>query len=332
MPVGLERQLPPDLPQAGDRIAIAPECLRVSTVAGFDIFVAFEGRDAPVLYREKHLPLTDDDLERLRDSQVLAVLIDAADTKAYHAYIADNLSEILKDDAVPVARRSALLYQCTTSLMQDVMHEPRARGMLARSIAVANDAVDFIANQGGAFEQLLQVASFDYYTYTHSMNVFMFSVALAQRIGIADPGELRALGQAVLLHDIGKSMVGEDVVNWRGPLDDDQWRRMKLHPVYGFDILAEQGLLCERGLKVVRHHHEKLGGGGYPDNLRGDQIGPWVRVTTICDIFDALTTKRPYKDAMESFPALSMMRDKMAPDLDPDYFEAFVKMMGERAG
>jgi len=311
-------------------IEVPPESLRVESVADFDIFVQFEAKPAPVLYRERHLPLTDADLDRLRGGSVSAVLIDQNDAKAYQLYVAENLKSILDDERMPVADRSAILYKCATNLMHEVMLEPRAHGILEKSIQVANDAVDFIANKGAAFEHLLKVASFDYYTYTHSMNVFMFSVALAQRTCIHDSEELRAFGQAVLLHDIGKSDVGEDVVNWRGPLDDDQWRRMKLHPVYGFDILAEKGFLCERGLKVVRHHHEKLNGGGYPDNLRGDQIGPWVRVTTICDIFDALTTKRSYKNAMETFPALTMMRDKMMADLDPSYFHTFVKMMGER--
>ena len=311
-------------------VPIPPEILQVATVADFDLYVRFQPGAEAILFREKHIPINADELGKLKENHVHGVFVSAADESRYLAYVADNLREVLNTEALPLEQRSTLLYQCATNLMHSVMSEPRAKGLLEKSITVANEAADFIANKGAAFEHLLKVASFDYYTYTHSMNVFMFSVALAQRTCIDDQDELRAFGQAVLLHDIGKSMVGEDVVNWRGPLDDEQWRRMKMHPAHGFDILVEEGFLCERGLKVVRHHHEKLGGGGYPDNLKGDQIGPWVRVATICDIFDALTTKRSYKDAMETFPALTMMRDKMMADLDPAYFHTFVKMMGER--
>lgn len=314
-----------------DLVEIPAESLRIESVTAFDLFIRPDDRAPAVLYREKHLPLTAADIARLRGSVTGAILIRSSEQHAFDSYIADHIKDILKDESIPVSERSSLLYKSTTSLMHQVMNEPRAHGLLEKTIEVTNEAVDFIAAKGGAFHHLLQVASFDYYTYTHSMNVFMFSIALAERTCISDQDELRAFGQAVMLHDVGKSMVGEDVVNWRGPLDDDQWRRMKLHPVHGFDILADQGFLCERGLKVVRHHHEKLNGGGYPDNLSGNAIGPWVRVTTICDIFDALTTKRSYKDAMDTFPALAMMRDKMMPDLDPGYFRTFVHLMGEQA-
>ena len=312
-------------------MAIAPESLQAERVTHFDIFVRFGPANDPVLYREKHLPIGNQELAALRDNRVSAVYIDSEDEALYFTYVADNLRDILTNETLPVSERSSLLYKCAAQTMQDVMREPRAQGMLEKSVAVAAEAVDFIANTTSAFEQLLKVASFDYYTFTHSMNVFMFSVALAQRTCIDCLDELRAFGQAALLHDIGKCMVGEDVLQCTGPLDDDQWRRMKLHPVHGFEILADTGLLCDRGLKVVRHHHEKLCGGGYPDGIPGDRIGPWVRLTTICDIFDALTTRRPYKEALGTFPALTLMRDTMRDDLDGGYFQAFVKMMGERA-
>lgn len=312
-------------------VAIRPECLQAESMADFDIFVRFDAESDPVLYREKHLPIRSRDLEALQENAEAALLIDSDDEALYFAYVAENLRGILTNNALPVSERSTLLYKSAAQLMHDVMQEPRAKGLLETSVSVANEAVDFMAGQSSVFEHLLKVASFDYYTYTHSMNVFMYSVALAQRTCIECLDELRAFGQAALLHDLGKGMVGKDALQCAGPLDDDQWRRMKLHPVHGFDLLADRGFLCERGLRVVRHHHEKLCGGGYPDGIGGDQIGPWVRVTTICDIFDALTTRRSYKDALETFPALTLMRDTMRDDLDYGYFQCFVKMMGERA-
>lgn len=80
-------------------------------------------------------------------------------------------------------------------------------------------------------------------------------------------------------------------------------------------------------LDVTLHHHEKLGGGGYPDGLKGDEIKPHVRIATICDIFDALTTARAYKDAVGSFPAFRIMQEELMGDLDPEYFKAFIEMM-----
>jgi len=126
----------------------------------------------------------------------------------------------------------------------------------------------------------------------------VFGVALAQRLGLGSPGEQREFGYGAFLHDVGKSMIDSAILNCTGKLSDDQWKQMKLHPVYSHHILKEQGGLQQIALDVARHHHEKLHGRGYPDGLPGEQTSPWARVCAIADIFDALTTQRSYKDAL----------------------------------
>ena len=103
---------------------------------------------------------------------------------------------------------------------------------------------------------------------------------------------------------------------------------MRRHPVYGYEILMDRGHLDSMGLDVVRHHHEKLNGRGYPDGLQAGQIHPLVRMFSIVEIFDALTTKRPYKAALPTFEALKLMHDEMEKELDPEYFRMFVQLMG----
>ena len=103
---------------------------------------------------------------------------------------------------------------------------------------------------------------------------------------------------------------------------------MKRHPEQGHAMLAATGAVSEIALDIVRHHHEKIQGGGYPDNLKGSSISRFVRITAIVDIFDALTTDRLYQKARTSFAALKLMRLKVANDLDPDLFRIFVGMMG----
>jgi len=105
-----------------------------------------------------------------------------------------------------------------------------------------------------------------------------------------------------------------------------------MHPAYGHKILVEQGVDDQMVLDVVRHHHEKRNGVGYPDGLRGDGISFFTAVTTIADIFDALTTRRSYKDAMSSFDALRLMKEKMADELAPDLFKQFIVMIGSPSG
>jgi len=103
---------------------------------------------------------------------------------------------------------------------------------------------------------------------------------------------------------------------------------MKLHPVHGHELLSSTGTISEIALDIVLHHHEKIRGAGYPDNLKGSAISRFVRIVTISDIFDALTTDRPFQKARTTFAALSFMRSQVANDLDADLFRIFVSMMG----
>ena len=155
----------------------------------------------------------------------------------------------------------------------------------------------------------------------------VFSVTLASRT--RDLGsDLQDFATGALLHDIGKSSLDPSILRSTTELTDDQWQMMKKHPEFGCDILDEHGQLGEMAFTVVRHHHEKLNGHGYPDGLTNEDIPFYVRIVTIADIFDALTTKRTYKDAVGSFPALKLMHDEMSDHLDPAIFKVFVGLMG----
>jgi HD-GYP domain-containing protein (c-di-GMP phosphodiesterase class II) len=105
---------------------------------------------------------------------------------------------------------------------------------------------------------------------------------------------------------------------------------MKKHPVYGHEIAITMGITDNRILTGIRHHHEKMYGGGYPDNLSGEAISQFARIIGICDVFDALTTKRSYKDPMSSFEALKLMKDTMKEHLDVEMINSFIRMLRHR--
>ncbi len=322
MATGMQKNLKP-VPLSG---------FRADTVTDFDIYLVPRPDAEAVLYREKAMPFTAEILDRLVQNKVEAVFIDASQEHAYNKYMEANLTSIIHDPSVPVARKSELLYSSVQNLMAEMMADPRSGDMIDRSKAVVENTVDFLMAEPAAFENLLNMVSFDYYTYTHSVNVLFFSVALAQRAGYDDPGILRAYGDGLLLHDIGKSHIDPAIVNCRGKLSPEQWQIMKTHPAEGAAILQSHGNVPEVALDVVRHHHEKLTGSGYPDGLKGTEISQFVRICTIADIFDALTTQRSYKDALPSFPALKLMREEMSDEIDPALFGLFVGMMGNPGG
>jgi HD-GYP domain-containing protein (c-di-GMP phosphodiesterase class II) len=126
------------------------------------------------------------------------------------------------------------------------------------------------------------------------------------------------------LHDIGKSLIDRNILNKKGALNSSEWSQIREHPAMGVRLLQDLKELKEEALVIVEGHHEKLDGSGYPHTLRGDAVHPYARIAALADVFDALTTRRPYKVAQKTFTALQIMRDEMAHALDQELFREFV--------
>ena len=173
----------------------------------------------------------------------------------------------------------------------------------------------------------MKAGNFDYQTYTHSVQVMLYSIYLAGELGYDDPSFFRKLSLATFLHDIGKGRIPDSVLHKKGPLNDEEWVMMKKHPEWGCEILSKHGIDNEMVIQIVRSHHEKLDGSGYPDGLTEDEIPTIVKIVTICDIFDALTTRRSYKDAMGTFRALKIFQEEMESQIDKKISTIFIKML-----
>jgi putative two-component system response regulator len=162
----------------------------------------------------------------------------------------------------------------------------------------------------------------DPYTHGHCERLAKYSVALGERLRLPEE-QLLALRRAGVVHDIGKVAVPEAILLKPGRLTEDEWKVVRDHPVVGERIC--QPLKSFRlVLPIIRHHHEKCDGSGYPDGLRGDAIPITVKVMQVVDVFDALTTDRPYKKASSTTEALQTMQDEVAKGWwDPHVFAEF---------
>jgi len=159
------------------------------------------------------------------------------------------------------------------------------------------------------FSLALSIEAKDPYTEGHCDRLSKYSVALAERLDL--PEELRvALRRAGIVHDIGKVAVPEHILLKPGPLTPEEWKVMKQHPVVGERICSPLKSF-RHVLPVIRHHHEKLDGSGYPDALRGGEIPATARILQTVDIYDALTTARPYRKALSPEEALAVMQQEV---------------------
>ncbi len=182
-------------------------------------------------------------------------------------------------------------------------------------------------------QNLIASLSFhDFYTYDHSINVSMYCIALFKAIKPnAKNEEIVLAGLGGLLHDIGKIKIQTDIINKPDKLSDSEFDIIKSHPKYGYDLLSENTCVECEGVdfnilkRIVFEHHENYNGTGYPNQLAGENINIYARITAIADFFDAITTKRTYHEVLSTEDALQVMSKTTGKKLDPNLFDAFTK-------
>ena len=166
----------------------------------------------------------------------------------------------------------------------------------------------------------------DPYTHGHCERLSNYSARLGEHLGLAKD-QIVALHRAGVVHDVGKIAVPDAILLKPGKLSEQEWNLMREHPVVGERICAPLKSF-RLVLPIIRHHHEKLDGSGYPDGLRGDAIPITARILQIVDVYDALTTERPYKHAFSITDALQTMKEEVAKGWwDPHIFEQFEQLM-----
>jgi len=185
--------------------------------------------------------------------------------------------------------------------------------------------------QRSIYQSLLGLANAleakDPYTRGHSERVGAVSRSLAQALGLSTP-EAEAIGQAGLLHDIGKIGVPEAVLRKRGDLEPDEWVLMRRHPLIGAQIVSPFEFFAA-GALTIRHHHERCDGSGYPDGLSGEAIPLGARIVAVVDVFDALTSDRPYRAALPPGAALEHLRGQAGRTLDARTVATFLELARE---
>jgi HD-GYP domain-containing protein (c-di-GMP phosphodiesterase class II) len=193
-------------------------------------------------------------------------------------------------------------------------------------LPVATRIAASVERNPGVMSALLRLRRQDTYTYMHSVSVGALMVGLGRQLGL-DSILLPDLGLAGLLHDIGKVSVETELLNKKTRLTEQEHIRLREHAPYGHRLLVK-GNASEIALVVARHHHERADGSGYPDHLTGDKISFYARMAAICDVYDATTSDRPYKEAWQPAHALRKMAEWSRNQYDTQVFHAFVRTVG----
>jgi len=178
-----------------------------------------------------------------------------------------------------------------------------------------------------ALISLARLKNADEYTYMHSVAVCALMIALARQLGLAEV-QVREAGMAGLLHDIGKMLIPEAILNKPGKLTDAEFTTVRGHPEAGNSILLDSQNISAMVLDVCLHHHEKVDGSGYPHRLKGDEISLFAKMGAVCDVYDAITSDRPYKRGWDPAESIRKMAEWSKGHFDDVVFKAFVKSVG----
>jgi len=233
---------------------------------------------------------------------------------------------------VPIARIDYSLgeeAESIRSMHRDV--QERGKFPLAEAEAVVRSLSMAMHGDQEMILPLLQLRQFDEYTTTHSLNVSVLTMALAESIGLSSD-DVRTFGIAGLLHDLGKVNVPPDILNKPGKLTDEERRIMQNHPTDGARLILESGRRLDLAAAVAHEHHIMINGHGYPKCHYPRDCHKASKLIHVCDVYDALRTRRPYRDAWESQRVLTYIEERAGTEFEPDAARSFVTMMNRIEG
>lgn len=197
----------------------------------------------------------------------------------------------------------------------------------ADALPIVDEITTSVLRNPGALISLARLKNKDDYTYMHSVAVCALMVSLARQLGLNET-QIREAGLAGLLHDVGKMMIPQKILNKPGKLTDAEFEAIKSHPVLGYKILLEGKGVGDIALDVCLHHHEKVGGGGYPEKLTDEQISLYAKMGAVCDVYDAITSNRTYRNGWEPSESIRKMAEWSNDHFAPVILQPFIKSIG----
>ena len=289
-------------------------------------------------------------LAQLQDSGVEQVVVDLSRSQGDGEDGGEEEAVPGTVDAPPVAgpaeaRRRPVVHDSTVSLASELARARRicdegreAVEAMFREVRLGNgvdagrvlplldEITGSVDRHPTALVSVARLKDADSYTYLHSVAVGALMAMLARQLQLPEE-QVRDAALGGLLHDMGKAMLPQDVLNKPGKLTDEEFDIVRQHPVHGERLLREGGVSQETVLHIARHHHEKINGGGYPQRLSGAELPLLTRMSAICDVYDAITSDRPYKAGWDPAESLRRMASWQG-HFDEMLMKAFVRSIG----
>ncbi|MDQ3330272.1 MAG: HD domain-containing protein [Planctomycetota bacterium] len=310
-----------------DMIPISLATLSGSTSVGLDLCLRSAEDDQLTLYRRSDIPMEAEDLERLRSRGVKQLFIRHSDRAQYQAYL-----RTIADTAFSTkhCHQPGAVTAAVNEVVLDVLQSAFASGNDDHLIESANElgtlTAKLITSDGFAAGDLLNVLRHDYATFTHSANVAFYCGLLAAETGFSSD-EIQKIVVGGLLHDLGKLDIAEKILCKPGRLSEWEFRTIAMHPTIGFRRLARRSDLTAHQLLMAYQHHERPDGQGYPTGCVAEDIDPWAKICSVVDVFEALTSFRPYRSTMSRKRAIEIMAAERGAAFDPELLSCWIRII-----
>ena len=283
-----------------------------------------DSEDHMVLFCRKGVPIQDEHMNILsRTNRVFYISGD--DMDAYLDYSFERLDSLISESDVQVREKTRLLQDIGKKVINNLMSNPRSGEAIHHCQRFVKSTVELLLSEPESSMLLLEMTAENSYLLTHSISTCIFSLLIGCRIYGDDRGILFILGQGGLLLDVGMTKVNKSILFKRGSLTDEEWQEIQSHPERGLRLTSDHNLPSEVS-EIVLKHHERLDGSGYPHGLQSDDIPTHVRIASVADVYDALTTDRGYRGAQAHLKALRIM-SKQTTLFDADVFDALLHVV-----
>ncbi|HEY4745892.1 MAG TPA: HD domain-containing phosphohydrolase [Desulfuromonadaceae bacterium] len=286
---------------------ISIDCINPALFPNVALYL--KGNDNYVLYKNEERPFTEDDRRRLERTLTEFLYVRTGDLEEINAYLENNLTEILARDDLDSMAKGRILYQTSVNYVIDVFESPEIAANLGRSRKLIQHMMRYLTTDAHALESLQSIVGHNFYIYTHSVQVTALNLLLHEKLFNVTPDEMIDVGVGSMLHDFGMIFITEKVLDKPDALSDVEYYKVKQHTQKGYEFLKQHGFTSEVALTIVRHHHERYDGNGYPNGIRGDDIPRSAQLSALCDVYSAMITERPYRKAVTHAKALEMMRE-----------------------
>ena len=264
-----------------------------------------------VLYKSHGRSFTKLEGERLKENNIEFLYVSQGDMELITEFMESNAERLLMDDTLANKTKGKIIYQTSVNFVGDIFGNPEKVGDFERSKRLIENLLLYLSSDKEALSSLETVMTHNYFTFVHSLQVTAISLLVHSEAYLLPRDELVDVGIGTLLHDFGKIFVSQDILNKTGKLTESEIAQLKKHPEDGYKYLKENTSLNDVSLSIIRYHHERNNGNGYPFGLKGEAIPRSAQVGAVCDVYCTLTIDRNGRKSLPSHLALQFMKQEM---------------------